>query len=290
MTKKRGLGQGLAALISKSTSSALETGLIEVALDHIIPNPYQPRQVMDQVKLQELADSILKHGLIQPLIVTKIDDSHYQLIAGERRWRASQIAGLETVPVVVKEATPQSMLELALIENIQRADLNPLEEAVAYQQLIHEFHLTQESVAEQVGKSRTTVTNILRLLQLPPEVKDALMSNQISEGHARALLGLKNQPDQLELLQAIQAQQLTVRQTENLVRQYLGSPNPVKKFSPAQLTPHDRNLVSRFEATFGTKVELVRTEADQGRLVIHFFSQEDLQVIFERILGQEEAL
>ena len=290
MTKKRGLGQGLAALISKSTSSALETGLIEVALDHIIPNPYQPRQVMDQVKLQELADSILKHGLIQPLIVTKIDDSHYQLIAGERRWRASQIAGLETVPVVVKEATPQSMLELALIENIQRADLNPLEEAVAYQQLIHEFHLTQESVAEQVGKSRTTVTNILRLLQLPPEVKDALMSNQISEGHARALLGLKNQPDQLELLQAIQAQQLTVRQTENLVRQYLGSPNPVKKFSPAQLTPHDRNLVSRFEATFGTKVELVRTEADQGRLVIHFFSQEDLQVIFERILGQEESL
>jgi len=184
--------------------------------------------------------------------------------------------------------------------------LNPLEEAVAYQQLIHEFHLTQESVAEQVGKNRVTVTNTLRLLQLPDEAKQALMSNQISEGHARALLGLKNQPDQLELLQAIQAQQLTVRQTENLVRQYLGSPNPVKKFSPAQLTPHDRNLVSRFEATFGTKVELVRTEADQGRLVIqvelvrteadqgrlviHFFSQEDLQVIFERILGQEESL
>jgi len=290
MTKKRGLGQGLAALISKSTSSALETGLIEVALDHIIPNPYQPRQVMDQVKLQELADSILKHGLIQPLIVTKIDDSHYQLIAGERRWRASQIAGLETVPVVVKEATPQSMLELALIENIQRADLNPLEEAVAYQQLIHEFHLTQESVAEQVGKSRTTVTNILRLLQLPPEVKDALMSNQISEGHARALLGLKNQPDQLEVLQAIQTEQLTVRQTEHRVRQYLGNSTPTKKSPSAQITPQDRNLVSRFEATFGTKVELVRTEADQGRLVIHFFSQEDLQVIFERILGQEEAL
>ncbi len=290
MIKKRGLGQGLAALISKSTSSTPETGLLEVPLDQIVPNPYQPRQLLDREKLQELADSILKHGLIQPLIVTQIDDSHYQLIAGERRWRASQIARLETVPVVVKEASPQNMLELALIENIQRADLNPLEEAVAYQQLINEFNLTQESVAEQVGKNRVTITNTLRLLQLPDDVKQALLANEISEGHARALLGLKNQPDQLELLQAIQAQQLTVRQTENLVRQYLGSPNPIKKSSPAQLTPHDRNLVSRFEATFGTKVELLRTEADQGKLVIHFFSQEELQAIFEAILGGEEAL
>ena len=292
MSKKRSLGKGLGALIptvsAKSTGPEVQAGAVEIAIEEISPNPHQPRQVMDHTKLQELADSIIEHGLIQPLIVTK-SASGYQLIAGERRWRASQLAGLTTVPVIVKETSPQQMLELAIVENIQRADLNPLEEADAYAQLMETFGLTQEAVAERLGKSRTAVANTVRLLNLPDEAKQTLAAGLISEGHARALLSLKKKRDQLQVLETITKRTLNVRQTEALVREImLGDEKPKPKRQP--LTPHDKSMLARFESKLGTKVELNRADEDKGKITIHFYSQEELQAIFEAILGEEEEL
>ncbi len=291
MTRKRGLGKGLGALIPSSLPASGDdspTGVVELAVNEISPNPHQPRQVMNQEELQELANSIAEHGLIQPLVVTK-GESGYQLIAGERRWRASQLAGLTHVPVVVKETTPQQMLELAIVENIQRADLNPLEEAQAFAHLMEEFGLTQEAVAERVGKSRTAVANTLRLLNLPDELKTALAAGKISEGHARALLSLKKERDQLTLLETVVSKGLNVRQTETLVRQLLtGEPKAKPKRPP--LTTHDKSMLSRFESQLGTRVELNRSEDETGKLTIHFYSQEELQAIWDAILGTDAEM
>ena len=294
MTKKRGLGKGLEALIPPSVSAKLaspevQAGAVEIPVDQISPNPRQPRQTMNQEKLQELAHSIAAHGLIQPLVVTRVGTS-YQLIAGERRWRASQLAGLTTVPVIIKETSPQQMLELALVENIQRADLNPLEEAEAYAQLMEEFGLTQEAVAERVGKSRTAVANIVRLLNLPEEARAALAGGEISEGHARALLSLKKQRDQLRLLTTIINRGLNVRQTEALARQLLLGDDAEPKPKRPPLTPHDKTMLAKFESKLGTKIELNRAEGETGKLVIHFYSEEELQAIFDAILGKDEQL
>lgn len=290
MTKRRGLGKGLSALIphSDDLEADPQTGALEIPVDQIMPNPHQPRQEFDEIQLRELADSINEHGLIQPLIVTQVGLS-YQLIAGERRWRASQLAGLETVPVIVKETTPQQMLELALVENIQRADLNPLEEARAYAQLMEEFGLTQEAVAERVSKSRTAVANTVRLLNLNDETKTALASGAISEGHARALLSLKSERDQLRALATIIEKSLTVRQTEALVKQMLSGDQPAKPKRPP-LTPHDKAMLEKFESRLGTRVELSRSEEETGKLTIHFYSEEELQAIFNAILGNDAQL
>jgi ParB family chromosome partitioning protein len=291
MNKKRGLGKGLQALIPsgppRPASAEVRASAVEVPIDRISPNPHQPRHSMNQEHLQELAASIAEHGLIQPLVVTQAGDG-YQLIAGERRWRASQLAGLTSVPVIVRETSPQQMLELAIIENIQRADLNPLEEAQAYTQLMEEFGLTQEVVAERIGKSRTAVANTVRLLNLPEEIKDALAEGLISEGHARALLSLKKSRAQLKGLATIISRGLNVRQTEALVRQLtIGDETPRPR---TPLTPHERTMLSRFESKLGTKVELSRNEPDRGRIVIHFYSREELQAIFNAILGEDEQL
>ncbi len=292
MTKKRGLGKGLGALIPPATlpqpaSAEVQASAIEIAVDQISPNPHQPRQSIDRDKLQELANSIAEHGLIQPLIVTQHGHG-YQLIAGERRWRASKLAGLTTVPVIIKETSPQQMLELALVENIQRADLNPLEEAEAYTQLISEFGLTQEAVAERVGKSRTAVANTVRLLNLPDEIKQYLAAGTISEGHGRALLSLKREQDQLKALQLILSRNLNVRQAETLVKQLQSDRETPPTAKSVQLTPHDRQLLTRFESKLGTRVELKRSEGQAGKITIHFYSDEELQAIFEAILGDEE--
>lgn len=294
MAKKRGLGKGLGALIPPAASPQpaspdVQAGAIEIPVNRISPNPHQPRQAMDQQKLQELADSITEHGLIQPLIVTQVG-ADYQLIAGERRWRASQLAGLSVVPVIIKETSPQQMLELAIVENIQRADLNSLEEASAYAQLMEEFGLTQEAVAERVGKSRTAIANTVRLLNLPDEIKAYLAADKISEGHARALLSLKNQGDQLTAVQAILKKNLTVRQTEALVRKILSGDEETKRPAQPPLTPHDKSMLARFESKLGTKVELSRLNEESGKITIHFYSQEELQAIFEAILGEDEQL
>jgi len=290
MSRKRGLGKGLGALIPSSPGGgdAESSGVVELPVNQITPNPHQPRQVMNQAELQELADSITEHGLIQPLVVTRADDS-YQLIAGERRWRASQLAGLSTVPAVIKETTPQQMLELAIVENIQRADLNPLEEAQAFFFFLEEFGLTQESVAERVGKSRTSVANTLRLLNLPDDLKQALAQGQITEGHARAILGLKKERDQLRMLDTVISRGLNVRQTETLVRQMLSGEAAPKPKRPA-LTPHDKAMLGRFESRLGTKVDLTRSEDETGKITIHFYSQEELQAIFNAILGEDAEL
>jgi ParB family chromosome partitioning protein len=258
-------------------------GVTQALVSAITPNPLQPRATIDPEALEELAASIAEHGLIQPLIVTQQGPEHYQLIAGERRWQAARIAGLTAVPVIVKEATPQQLLELALVENIQRADLSPLEEAAAFQQLVDEFGLTQEQVAERVGKSRVSVTNTLRLLRLPSEVKQALADGAIREGHARALLALPTPEAQVAALKTVVGKALSVRQTEELMRRLLAGPPPKKPKDP--VNPEIEALEEEFRETLGTKVNLFRNRTGRGRLVIHFYSEEELQAIYDVIVG-----
>jgi ParB family chromosome partitioning protein len=274
---RRGLGKGLEALIP----SAPGVGVKEVDVESIVPNPRQPRQSLDPESLQELASSIREQGLVQPLVVTEAAGG-YQLLVGERRWRAAKLAGLNVVPVVVRDVSPQQMLELALVENLQREDLNPLETASAYQQLVDEFGLTQQQVADKVGKSRVTVTNTLRLLKLPTEVKQALLQGQITEGHARSLLRLPSQNDQLRVLKAVLKGALSVRQTEQLVRRL--AEEPKQKTRPAEKPPELRALEDDFRRALGTKVSLSRGSKG-GRLVIYFYSEEELRAIHDLIVG-----
>ncbi len=286
--QRRGLGKGLGALIPATEVSG--PGLSEVAVDLIVPNPMQPRQALDAEALQELADSIREHGLIQPLIVTGIQDpdsdAQYQIIAGERRWEAAKAVGLTRVLVIVKEATPQEMLELALVENIQRADLKPLEEAAAYRQLMDDFGLTQEQVAEKVGKSRVTVANSVRLLRLPDEIKRALAEGQISEGHARALLALSERADQLKVLEAIVKKGLSVRQTEEMVRRVAAGVQPRRRGEPP--SPETEALENEFRNALSTKVRLFRSKKG-GKLVIQFYSEEELEAIYRIIVGGDRG-
>ncbi len=292
--ERRGLGRGLGALIPANLTVASapgtpgESGLLSVALDDIVPNPRQPRQGMNPAELEELAASIREHGLIQPLIVAPLPAApdgrpRYQLIAGERRWQAARLAGLARVPVVAKSVTSRELLELALVENIQRADLNALEEAAAYQQLVQEFGLTQEEVAARVGRSRVTIANAIRLLRLPDEVKNALREGRVSEGHARAILGLSDAGDQLAVLRAVEKRALSVRQTEELVRRLASATEPE---APApRPSPQTRALEDAFRGALGTKVALARGERGRGRLVIYFYSEEELQSIYTKIIG-----
>ncbi len=288
MTKRRGLGKGLDALIPSTTPArpeALEPagqlGLLEVLTGDIVPNPHQPRSFINENDLAELAASIAEHGLIQPIIVTQIDQG-YQLIAGERRWRAACQAGLETVPVLVKEATSQEMLELALVENIQRADLNPLEEAQAFRHLMDEFGLTQAQVAERIGKSRVAVANTVRLLALPPAAQIALQDTLITAGHGRALLGLPTAEQQEAALKTVLKRHLNVRQTEELVRRWLGE-KPVSQARPK--TPEIKWIEDRLEQQLGFNVDVRHTKKG-GRVVIHYDSDEDLQSLIDKIAGE----
>ena len=295
---KGGLGRGLGALIPgadqpefEGQSSTERSGTVEVPIESIVPNPWQPRKSVSEESLQELAASIREHGLIQPLIVTRIasdplvDSAEYQIIAGERRWQAAKLAGLSSLPVIIKDVTPQEMLELALVENIQRADLNPLEEAAAYRQLMDEFGLTQEQVAERVGKSRVAVANAVRLLRLPDAVKSKVISQEISEGHARALLTLEHEAQQLQALKTILSKELNVRQTEELVRNMMQTKDPKPHADPPEreLTPEERTIEDNFRRVLGTKVQLTRGKGGSGRLVIQFYSEEELQTIYDII-------
>ena len=281
MGRRSGLGRGLGALIPETEQPT--GGVAEVPVLAITPNPLQPRTVIDPEALTELAASIREHGLIQPLIVTQQGPDRYQLIAGERRWQAARMAGLAQVPVIVKEATPQQALEIALVENIQRADLNPLEEAVAFRQLVDEFDLTQEQVADRVGKSRVTVTNTMRLLRLPAAVKQALLDGTIREGHARTLLALPTKEAQVAALKTVITKGQSVRQTEELVRRLMAEPEPPKPAEP--VSPEIQALEEDFRETLGTKVSLFRNRKGRGRLVIHFFSEEELQALYDVIVG-----
>lgn len=296
---KHGLGRGLSALIPPTQPSAVTSAVTQVPVAAISPNPRQPRHKVDAEALRELADSIREHGVIQPLIVTPAPDStalapRYQLIAGERRWHAAKLAGLATVPVIVRGATPQEMLELALVENIQRADLNVLEEAHAYRQLMSDFGLTQEQVAEKVGKNRTTIANALRLLKLAPEVQTALAEDTITEGHARAILTLEDPKQQNALLRQVIEQGLSVRQTEEAARRLGDRRTPTtdrRSTSSTSRTTREehempvatRALENDFRNALGTKVQVFRSRKG-GKIVIHFYSEEELEAIYAHIV------
>jgi ParB family chromosome partitioning protein len=282
--RKTGLGRGLEALIPVEGEEVAARGVTEVSIGSIQPNPHQPRASIRDQDLVELAASIEEHGIIQPLVVSRTPDG-YQLIAGERRWRAARLAGLRTVPVLVKDVAPSEMLELALVENLQRSDLNALEEAMAYRQLTEEFALTQEQVARRVGKSRVAVSNTLRLLKAARRVQKALLEGRISEGHARALLGLEQTEAQEAALKTVLKRGLNVRQTEGLVRRLLGQ-DQERQRPTRQVSPETRALESQFREVLGTKVDLRRKGAG-GRLVIHFYSKEELEALYERIVSPE---
>ena len=289
MARRPGLGKGLDALIpgkedqdiNKSASGGA-TGIQQVPIDQIEPNPRQPRVKIDKDALEELAASIVEHGIIQPLIVSEDPVSgKYILVAGERRWHAAQLAGLSMVPVIERTVTEQGQLEIALIENLQRTDLTPLEMAEAYRQLADNFSLTHEQIAERVGKSRTSVTNTLRLLNLPDQVRKSLAEGLITEGHARALLGLANNQAQRAALSAVLNQDLNVRQTEALVKKMSGE-RPPQKPKP-QPRPEARAMESQLRNFLETKVSL--NEGKQGgRLVIYYYSDEELNTILDKIL------
>ena len=285
MSKKRALGRGLESLIPSAGALGDDAAsVLQIPLDEIAPNPQQPRQRLDPEALRELAASIREHGLIQPLIVSEAGPDappgiHYHLIAGERRLEAARLVPLEAVPAIVKEATPQQMLELALVENIQRADLNPLEEAAAYQHLADDFHLTQQEIADRVGKNRVSIANALRLLRLPDFCRGVLANGQISEGHARALLALEDDLETMRhALNRVISQQLSVRQTEELARRLRSAPASPK--ATRAVAPETRALETEFAQALGTKVRLQRSKRG-GRLTIHFYSEEELEALYE---------
>lgn len=302
---RRGLGRGLGALIVNTEENPASAevlaqadagGVRMVPAAEIQPNPHQPRSKFDLEPLQELANSIGEHGIIQPLIVTAAGDGRagYWLVAGERRWRAAQLAGLVEVPVIVREATPQQLMEWALVENVQRADLNALEEAAAYAALVEEFSLTQAEVAQRIGKSRSAVANTLRLLQLPPRVQEAVINGDITAGHARPLLALPDAAAMEDALDRIVRHSLNVRQVEELVKQLAApreepaTPAPTRAPSSEQ-TAHVRYLEDRLRSSLGTRVNLNRNEDGSGRLVIHFFNDDDLEMLYQRMVVDDDV-
>ncbi len=284
MPQRSGLGKGLDALIPGGTQSAVAAntgGVRQVGVDLIQRNPRQPRVHFSEEELSELAASIREHGVIQPLIVSPNTDGTFVLIAGERRWQAAQKAGLQKVPVVTRQASNQELLELALVENVQRADLNALEEAEAYRQLVEEFGLSHEAVAKRVGKSRVAVTNTLRLLGVAEEVKQALVDGKITEGHARALLMLSSQKAQAAALQTVINLSLNVRQTEELVRKRAGQ-KLIKARKPSR-NADVNDIIKKLQHSLGTRVSLKHGK-DGGRMTIYYYSNEELNALLEKLL------
>jgi len=281
MVQKRGLGRGLAALIPGADGAGATS--LEIPLAELESNPLQPRRHFDQAALEELASTIKAHGVLTPVVVRR-SAGGYQIVAGERRIRAARLAGLTRVPAIVREASNAQALEMALVENLQREDLNPLEAAEAYQRLIEEFGLTQEEVAQRVGRDRSSVANALRLLRLPRRIREDIAAGSLSEGHARALLGLERQADQLKARDRIVAKGLSVRAAEALVRRLKrgdgkGAPRP------AAANPNLQALEEQLRQVLGTKVRIART-GPGGIIEISFFSDEDLTRLVELLAGQ----
>jgi ParB family chromosome partitioning protein len=288
-TQKKALGRGLGALIpsrpvaeAPAPSPQPGHGLAEVPVEQISPNPYQPRRTFNDASLEELARSVREHGIIQPLVVTKIGDNKYRLIAGERRFRAAQKAGLTSVPVVIKETMADTdVLQVALIENIQREDLNPIEEAYAYHQLHEEFQLTQEEISRRVGKERSTVANFLRLLRLPDSVKKLLASGQLSMGHARAILAVEPAKKQEQLAERVVKRNLNVRQTEMLAAEKAPKSDQPEK----EKDVFTRDAEDRLAKTLRSKVEIDRKRRG-GVIHIRFGSEDELIRLVEELMGR----
>lgn len=293
MSKKKALGRGLNALLSDSSDEKLEvdiqvpqataaqpaSGILEIPIAQIEVNPFQPRTYFDETALIELAESIRIHGIIQPITVRRLAKDQYQLISGERRFQASKLAGLEKIPAYVRSADDQQMLEMALIENIQRENLNAIEIALSYQRLLTECNLKQEELGDRVGKNRATVTNYLRLLKLPPDIQIAVRDNRISMGHARALINVESTDKQLYIFKKILNEDLSVRKVEELVRE-MGSTKKEEKTPTAPANREVSQLQSRLSSHFGTRV-VVKSDGKKGEIKIPFLSVEDLNRILD---------
>ncbi len=285
MEKRPALGKGLSALIPDVPAAASSRSPVELDVDMLEPSEFQPRLHMDDAALDELAASIRTSGVIQPIVVRRVAADRYQIIAGERRWRASQRAGLAKVPVVVKDTSATSraqLLEWALVENLQREDLNPIEEATAYQRLAQEFNLTHDEIATRVGKDRSSVANTIRLLKLAPEVRAEVSSNVLSMGHARALVSLPGEGDQRRIAREVIARGLSVRETEALVKKAMGSGSDKAAAEPKKKDADTRAAEEALHQAIGSPVEIVR-RGQGGTVVIAFTSETELQRIFDRL-------
>jgi ParB family chromosome partitioning protein len=286
MDKRPALGKGLSALIPDAPEPRIAP--VEVDIDRLSPNDLQPRGLMDPAALEELSRSIVANGIIQPIVVRRVSD-RFQIIAGERRWRAAKMAGLLRVPVAVRDVAPggeRSLLEMALVENIQRENLNPIEEALAYRRLADEFQMTQEAIASAVGKDRATVSNMIRLLRLPDEVRAEVASGRLSTGHARALLSLPNEADQRGAARDVIARSLSVRETESLVKKIVEEGAPAAE--PAEPKPvdvHTRAAEDRLRLVLGTRVRIVR-QGPRGRIEIDFGSEDELIRLYEQLTAR----
>ncbi|MGE5615055.1 MAG: ParB/RepB/Spo0J family partition protein [Bacillota bacterium] len=272
---KKGLGKGLGALIA--SAEAEDTGVIEVKINDIEPNVDQPRKSFDDDKLKQLAESIKKHGIIQPLIVQREGDT-YKIVTGERRWRAARMAGFQTVPVIIRELSGREVMEVALIENIQREDLNPIEEAEAYKKLIDDYGMTQEEISATVGKSRPAVANSLRLLSLGKGIKNMIVSGDISSGHARALISIEDPELQLKAAKIIIEKGLNVRDTELLVKRIAGNKDEKKNRRKTTGDAEYKAIEDRFREIFGTKVKIINRK-NSGKILIEYYSPDDLDRI-----------
>ena len=285
--RQSGLGRGLGALIpsrdldEREASSQAETvaGVVvqNIPVDQIDPNPHQPRTYFDHTALEDLVNSIKEHGILQPVVVTRKNDGRFELIVGERRLRASKIAGLETIPAIVRSATEQQKMELALIENVQRSDLNPIEEAHAYIRLMEEFGMTQDDVGQRVGKSRPQVGNTIRLLQLPEQIRHALEERRISTSNARTLLSLPTEEERLQMFDSLLTGQFTVRQTEARVG---------RTRQPRISDPNLASLENRLREALGTRVTVKRDARGEGEIRIAFYNEEDLKSVLKKITGE----
>jgi ParB family transcriptional regulator, chromosome partitioning protein len=297
MSKKKALGRGLSALLSDTPedekldvdvtspvrereTKVVSDSINEILLSEIETNPFQPRQHFDQEALKELSESIKVHGIIQPITVRKFSNNQYQLISGERRFQASKLAGLTKIPAYVRTADDQQMLEMALIENIQRENLNPIEISLSYQRLISECNLKQEELGDRVGKSRSTVTNYLRLLKLPPDIQIAMRDNKLTMGHARAIINVENSDSQLYIFKKTLAEDLSVRKVEELARELTSNKEKPTTASPSAQPKEVTQLQTRLSSHFGTKVS-VKSDGKKGDIRIPFLSIEDLNRILD---------
>jgi len=281
MAQRKALGRGLSALLGTPSSEVVDSDqLREIDIDRVLPNAQQPRKHFNDESLNELADSIRAHGVIQPVVVEPLPDNFYQLIAGERRWRAAQRAGLMRIPAVIRESASTSSLEIALIENLQREDLNPIEEAQAYEKLIVEFGLTQEEVARRVGKSRVTITNMLRLLRLPAEVQQWIGEDRMTTGHAKALLSLSDLNAILDAAKKIIQGNYSVRQAEMLVSRYGKTGGKDEAVTGEGPDPNVKAAIHALEQVLGTKVTM-QESGGKGKIEIHFFSIEEMHRLYE---------
>ncbi len=291
-SKKPALGRGLSALLenaktditTKSTENAPVLGSISnIPLSSIETNPFQPRTEFEEIALQELAQSIKEHGIIQPITVRKLGYDKYQIISGERRFRAAQMAGLKEIPAYIRVANDQQMLEIALIENIQREDLNPIEIALSYQRLIDECQLTQEEVSKRVGKQRSTVANYLRLLKLPAPIQKALQTNKITMGHARALINIENEDKQLALFALIIEQDLSVREVEELAKGAKLNYKPKVKRDKTPLSIEEKLIFGQLKERFDRFVEYKKNAKGGGKIILNFNNEEDLNIILKKL-------